>query len=60
MRIPIKFSRKPEQQSCDHKTNDAFFFRGQDEFVPQLCPGPSVRQVQFNWSFNRGRTLTDG
>jgi hypothetical protein len=46
MSVPIEFRAEAEQESEDDKRDDAFFFRRENKFVPQLSPSPAVRQIQ--------------
>ena len=46
MCIAIAFGRKSEEKCRDHEGDDAFFFRGEDEPVPQFRPGPTIRKFQ--------------
>ena len=46
MRIAITFGPKAEEKRRDHERDHAFFFRGEDEPVSQLAPGPTIRKFQ--------------
>ena len=46
MCVAITFGSKTEDKRRDHERDDPFFFRSEDETVPQLRPGPTVRSFQ--------------
>jgi len=46
MGVAITFGSKSEKKRRDHERDDAFFFRGEDETVPQRGPGPTIRKFQ--------------
>ena len=60
MGVAVAPGRQTQNECSDDKSNNAFLFRRENEFVSQFLPLPTVGDFQFVSCFTRGRTRTDG
>jgi hypothetical protein len=60
MGVAITLCPNTQKKRSDDKSDNAFLFRRENEFVSQFLPLPTVGNFQFVSCFTRGRTRTDG
>ena len=59
MRVTVTLCRQTQEKCRDDKNYNAFLFRGENEFVSQLLPLPTIGKFQRASCFTRRRTRTD-
>ena len=60
MGVTITPGRQTQNECSDDKSNNAFLFRRENEFVSQFLPLPVFGDFQSVSFFTRGRARTDG
>ncbi len=60
MRVAVTLCRQTQEKCRNDKNYNAFLFWGENEFVFQLLPVPTIGKFQRASCFTRGRTRTDG
>src|SRR5262249_6985579 len=60
VRVPVTFYSETPHPRGDHKGDDTFLCRREDESVSQLLPLPPFQHFQRGSCFARGRTRSDG
>jgi len=60
VRVTVTLCRQTQDKCHDYKSNNAFLFRRENQFVSQLFPLPAFGKFQSLSCFTRGRIRTDG